>query len=164
MSAESQTQNSTHLNCNGRSKLPTTSFEDADGLYMAFSNQELDENGIIRTELFRLPDMSCNWSRFSQPIDVRYRKDGRVTDGALAIRVGEVKFDEFAIPVHDPLCNESPENYSHCEVRSIPGNLKAGDEPPKDAKKRKSSSEKQRRAAWRRHLVLHCSIVVPPEG
>ena len=151
------------LNCQGRAKLPLSEFNDVDSLFVSFCQHDLDEQGKFKTELIRLPDFSCNWSKFSEPEDVKYRKNGCITDGAFSISVSISKFENFAMPVHDPLCGEHPENYSHCEIRIIPVDLQSGKEPPKGFKP-KSASAKNKRKAWRRHIALNANIVVPAEA
>ena len=57
---------------NGRKKLPTSSFQDQDKLYRSYNSEELDENDKIKLERIKFPDLSCNWSKFSEPEDVLF--------------------------------------------------------------------------------------------
>ncbi len=147
------------LECRGRTKLPQSQFEGEQRLYFAFDRTFVDDEGRIKTEALRLPDFSCNWERFSIPEDVRYRKNGRLSDGCAAIRVDEVWYQDFATAVHDPICDEDPENYSHVEVRVVPPGSQISDEPPRNSRYKGSKS---RRTEWRRHIRNRLTIELHP--
>jgi hypothetical protein len=55
--------------CRGRQALPPSEFHLSDELYRGFTADDLDEEGRLDAESLRLPDLSCNWSRFSIPED-----------------------------------------------------------------------------------------------
>ena len=129
-------------------------------LYMGIRCEHFDQHQELKPELFRLPDLSCNWSLYSNPGDVRYREGGEITDGSLCMPVSEVHHDDFTITVHDPICDADIENYSHCEVRVNPGGLGADEEPPKKYK----AGGKAKRRAWRKHVILKSTIAIQPEA
>lgn len=139
-------------------------FLDSDRLYVSFPLAQLDDQGNVSTEKLQMPDCSCNWSRFSKLKDVLYRENGRLTDGCFSFSVADVKFDGYAVVVHDPVCGKIPENYSHCELRLDPGELKPNDEPPHGQKKAKSKTAKGLRNAWRRNLALKVKIELEPQA
>ena len=84
-------------------------------LYRRFAREEIDVEGKLDTDSIRLPDLSCNWAKFSEPDDVK----SLPTDGCYRITVADARYDGFATVVHDPLCDMQPENYSHCEIRQL---------------------------------------------
>ena len=79
----------------------------------------LDDERKLKTEAIRLPDWSCNWSKYSKPEDVRVRENGQPTDGCLSITVEDVRYNDFATVVHDPLCKVKRENYSHFPLEQV---------------------------------------------
>ncbi|HEB30157.1 MAG TPA: hypothetical protein ENI15_04695 [Spirochaetes bacterium] len=152
------------LKINGRSKLPTTAFKPTDKLYHAYNNEDLDENDDIKLETVRFPDFSCNWNRFSEPIHVRYRKNGLKTDGCYSFTVEIARYKSIATPVHDPDPDEdnSYPNYSHVEIRQLLVGETVHFEPPK---KRYSRSKKQKstRLEYRQNLLSKINYELPPE-
>jgi hypothetical protein len=75
-----------------------------DKLYRGFRSEELDDEGKLDADTLRLPDLSCNWNRFSIPHDIRYRMPGCEQDGCYAITVETARYKSFATPCHDPMC------------------------------------------------------------
>lgn len=149
------------LACNERSKEKIESFKETDLLFLGYRKANIDSsNGQVTTATLRLPDLSCNWERFSQPQDVRFRENGLQSDGCLSITVQDVRYEEYATAVHDPICGEPVENYSHCEVRTVQDGSDVLTEPPKKGAKR----GKQMRLAWRRHVRNKLQIVIEAVG
>lgn len=67
-----------HLHINGRTE--DQSFTENDHLYRGYTFEEYDFlEDAIKTETVKFPDFSCNWNRYSEPVDVRYRLNGRKT-------------------------------------------------------------------------------------
>jgi hypothetical protein len=114
---------------------------------------------MIRIETIRFPDFSCNWSRFSLPSDVRYRLNGRPTDGAYAFTVEIARYKSIATPVHDPLYSPM-ENYSHVEVRELLDGESVFSEPPRCRKKKKSG--RARRLEYRQNLLNGLHVELEP--
>ncbi len=160
MSEELEQQVRQRLACSGRTALKRSEFLNEDQLLLSFRQQQLDSEGVFKPELFQLPDISCNWRRFSEPIDVRFRENGRQTDGCAAIFVRDVCLDDFAVAVHDPLCNRQIENYSHCEIRLNPGGLGVDEEPPQKLGK----GQRAKRNAWGKNLILNSKILIPADA
>jgi len=107
------------LRINGRFKLPSSAFKETDKLYHAFDNEDLDEQVEIKLETIRFPDFSCNWNRFSKPEHIRYRKNGKKTDGCYSFTVQVSRYKSVATPVHDPINDRFFPNYAHVEVREL---------------------------------------------
>ncbi len=102
------------LLCKGRAVLGPLEFDGSDRLYRGFKAQHL-LNGELDVNTLRLPDLSCNWARFSVPGDVRLRFGGTASDGCYSFTVEEARFEGFANVFHDPICGDVPEdeqNYS----------------------------------------------------
>lgn len=150
-----------HLACKGRTKEAIGAFLESHYLYIGYRRANIDPlDGQVTTATIRLPDWSCNWDRFSKPEDVRMRDGGQATDGCLSITVEDVRFNNYATAVHDPICNEPIENYSHCEVRTVQQGGSVNAEPPRDGSKR----GKQERLAWRRHVRNKLQVVIEAEA
>lgn len=109
------------LQCNGRPTLQPTDFRPSDLLYRGFRADELDDEGAIDVDTLRFPDLSCNWNRFSIPQDVRVRMPSCEDDGCYSITVEVARYESFATPVHDPICEGESQNYSHVEIRELAG-------------------------------------------
>jgi hypothetical protein len=145
-----------NLRINGRRKLANTAFQDDNKLYHAFDENDIDEGGI-RLETIRFPDFSCNWCKFSTPQDVRYRMNGKTTDGCYSFAVVASRYKNIATPVHDPLEDKKHPNYAHTEVREL---LEGEDilfEPPKN-RKGKSKKSKSNRLEYRQNLLNNITI------
>lgn len=155
----------TDLSCDGRQSLAGGDFLDDEKLYRGFSADELVD-GKLPVEAMRFPDMSCNWSRFACPCDVRLRlKGGRpVNDGCFSFTISDARFGNYVVVVHDPMCggqtseNHVGENYSHCEVRELREDDSEGFVPPRNRK----IKGKQRRLEWRVNLKEKLAIELLP--
>jgi hypothetical protein len=146
-----------HLACMGRDKQPISAFSETDLLFIGYRLANIDSNdGQLITASIRLPDWSCNWSRYSHPEDVRFRENGLATDGCLSIDIKDVRYQSYATAVHDPICDSLLENYSHCEVRTVQEGGSVESEPPRNGSKR----GKQARLAWRRHIRNRLKIEI----
>lgn len=145
------------LRINGREKLPPTAYDPDDRLYRGYSIDDLDDLDQINANSLRLPDLSCNWDRYSEPEDVRLRRFGQPTDGCYAFSVETARFDRIATPVHDPLNDAPYENYAHTEIRELLPGEPLDTEPPKQ---RKMKKWKARRAKWRRHVVQNLMMEI----
>lgn len=151
-----------HLLCKDRQKLDVSEFDSGSKFYRGFSKNDLDEDGEIKTETLQAPDLSCNWERFSEPEDVRYRENGSLEDGCFQFGIAEVRFQNMANPVHDPLCSGEVENYSHCELRSLKNGEGFSFEPPKKRNRSSGKIAKKRRFEWRSNLRIKLTIVLQP--
>ena len=147
------------LRIDGRAKLPTTAFRLENRLYRAYYLEELDDSGEIDVETLRFPDLSCNWSRFSLPEDVRIRERGRETDGCYSVSVITARWKSIATPVHDPIDSRPFENYSHVEVRELREDEGIYDAPPRNRKFR-GKKHKIRRKEYRRNFVQNLRIEI----
>jgi hypothetical protein len=128
-------------------------------LFRGFKSDEVDDGGIIDVDTLRLPDLSCNWDRFSIAEDIRYRLPGCEKDGCYAVTVEVVRFKSFATPCHDPICDVPDENYSHTEVRELLESESVFCTPPKNRRKRR----KVLRGEWKTNFVNNLKRVFEPE-
>lgn len=149
------------LECRGRFALGPMAFADEERLFRGFGADELDEFGQIDVNTLRMPDLSCNWERFSIAEDVKHRLPNREKDGCYAVRVLDIRYKGFAAPAHDPICGGERENYANVEVRELVEGESFEIAPPKNRK----PSGKQRkllRLEWRTHLVNSLERVFEP--
>lgn len=157
-----------HLLLNGRIKLSTKKFKSSDKLFHGFEKSEINDllpEPKLNLETIRFPDFSCNWDQFSSPEDIRFRKNGKYTDGCYSFTVETSRFENIATPVHDPLKIDDYENYAHVEVREIYEDQ--GEdiyfEPPK-GRKRSSKKRKDLRQKYRQNIVNNLNIEISPEA
>jgi hypothetical protein len=149
------------LRIRGRPKLSVSAFQADDRLYHGFDVDDIDpDTERLKVASIRFPDFSCNWSRFSEPGDVRLRPNAEVTDGCYSITVQASRYQKFANPVHDPIVEGTYENYSHVEVRELRSEEGFDFEPPK-GRKNKSATRKHMRLEYRQHLVNQLAIEIP---
>ena len=151
-----------NLRINGREKLPNTVFLDDDKLYHAFDKDDIEEDDF-RLDSIRFPDFSCNWDKFSIPQDIRFRENGKMTDGCYSFTVCTSRYKNYATPVHDPIEDEKHPNYAHTEVREL---LEGEDilfEPPKN-RKPKSKKSKSIRLEYRQNLLNNITIELDSIG
>ena len=137
------------LSCRLRKKHQPAKFRPDDLLYRDFAVDELDDDGNLDVNTLRIPDMSCNWGRFSKPRDILYRPRGSLTNGCYSLTVATVRFKVFATACHDPICGERPQNYSHIEVRELYEGESVTSEPEKGRKKRR----KALRGEWKTNII-----------
>lgn len=143
----------------GKSKYTSNEIQDDDLLFRDFRKRDLMD-GVIEPASLGMPDMSCNWSRFSKPKDIRFRENADPNSGVLAIKAADARHMNFATPCHDPICESlTTSNYSHIEIRENEPN-QAG-EPAKRFKKGGKVAKKNR-LAWRTHIILNATILVKP--
>jgi hypothetical protein len=133
-----------NLKINGRKKLSTQEFIESDKLYHGFDLSDIDDDGLIGLNTIRFPDFSCNWGRFSFPKDIRYRVNGKMTDGCYSFTVVAARYKNIATPVHDPIDDKKNPNYSHVEVRELFDGEDIFFEPPKNRKARSATGKSQR--------------------
>ncbi len=145
------------LKINGRKKLSNDEIKDEEKLYHGFNKNDLDDNDNLSVATIGFPDFSCNWSKFSEPEDIRYRENGSKTDGCYSILVKISRYKSYATPVHDPLA-QPLENYSHIEVRELYDGESVYFEPPKNRKKKKSG--KSRRLKYRQNILNNLNIIL----
>ncbi len=136
-------------------KYNPSNYKTNDRLYRSYRLSDLNE-GIEKLELntIRFPDFSCNWSRFSEPADIRQRKYGLPTDGCFSFSVDKAQYKEMATPCHDPLL----ENYSHTEVRQLTSEEPLTFEPPKRRKLSSHNWSKTKRLEYRQNIVNNMTI------
>jgi|ERR1700737_78345 len=141
------------LQIRDRLKLETRHFEGEDKLYVAFDSEDIDAlTGELKFESIRFPDFSCNWSRFSEPADLRIRPWGQPDDGCYSIRVSTARYKQIATPVHDPIQTQNYENYAHVEVRELLPGESIYFEPPR-GRKSKNKTRKNLRMEYRQNIV-----------
>jgi hypothetical protein len=149
------------LECRGRVALNAAEFATDDLLYRGFRIDELDDEGRIDVNTLRMPDLSCNWDRFSIPEDVKRRQPGCERDGCYAVKVIDVRYKDFATPVHDPICGVAVENYAHAEIRELIEGESVSTTPPKN-RKPTGKARKVLRLEWRTHIVNRLRRVFDP--
>lgn len=139
-----------------KGKYAPADFLAKDKLYRGFRKSELDEQFVIRADVIRFPDFSCNWSRFSAPRDVRNRENSLPTDGCFSFTVEMARYKKMATTCHDPLEN----NESHSEVRQLLPSEDVYTEPPKGRKleKEREGWACSKRLEFRQNLVNNLSI------
>ena len=148
-----------NLKIKDRFKRPVTDFNNEDKLYRGFNHYSLDqENNKIRIETIRFPDFSCNWSKFSTPQDVRYRKNSDINDGCYSFTVKTARYKGYANPVHDPIKEDIYENYAHVEVRELYEGEDFNSEPPKQRPKRRKSLRHEYRQNMLNNLTIEFNI------
>jgi len=153
------------LSCCGRQPLACSDFLDDDKLYRGFSADEF-VGGVLTVAAMPFPDMSCNWSRFACPYDVRLRlKRGQpVNDGCFSFTISDARYSNYAVVIHDPICceqasqNHVGENYSHCEIRELRNGEDERFVPPR----KRDIKGKTRRLAWRVNLNKRLAIELYP--
>ena len=142
----------------GRQKLPTSSFKDTDKLYRAFTREELEDDENIGLNAIKSTDISCNWSRFSKPEDLRYRKNAKDGEGCYSFTVVTSRYNNSANPVHYPIPDNDPyPNYSHVEVRQLYEGEDILFEPPRGRKKKYPA----KRLEYRKNLLNCLKIEIP---
>ncbi|MEE8329507.1 MAG: hypothetical protein V3R54_06215 [Thermodesulfovibrionia bacterium] len=141
----------------GRKKLPASSFKDQEKLYRSYDKDDLDENDKIKLETIKFPDLSCNWSRFSIPKDILFRRNAKKNDGCYSFMVLTSRYKKMATPVHEPINEKKFPNYAHVEVRALRANEDFHVEPQK---KRKIHS-KSNKFEYRQNLLnsLHIEFI-----
>jgi len=112
-------------------------------------------------ETIRFHDFSCNWDRFSNPEDIRFRQNGNKTDGCYSFTVLTSRYKSITTPVHDPIQNIEFPNYSHVEVRELFEGESILFEPPKNRKKKKS--RKSKRLKYRQNILNNLIIELESE-
>jgi len=146
------------LKIQGRQKLQPQDFVLEDKLFVAFDRDDIDaDTGDLIPERIRFPDFSCNWSRFSEPGDVRVRPNGRDDDGCYSFTVAVARYKELATPVHDPISKKDYENYAHVEVRELRQGESIYSEPPR-GRKSSSKGRKHLRAEYRQNIINNRTI------
>ncbi|MBF0338204.1 MAG: hypothetical protein HQL05_10265 [Nitrospirae bacterium] len=123
-----------YLRINGRKRCLPNEFNQSDKLYRSYELADLDDSGRISLETIKFPDVSFNWSKFSEPKDIIYRKNGRPTDGCYSITVETSRFENIATPVHDPIDDYDNPNYAHVEIRVLKDGEDFNFEPSKGRK------------------------------
>lgn len=132
-----------HLQINGRTT--DQNFHDDDILYRGFGLHEYDHlEETIKLESIRFPDLSCNWERYSEVEDIKFRQNGKNTDGCYSFSVVVSRYENIATPVHDPIDDPEYPNYAHTEIRVLRANDPQGYLPPKGRKLPKSKVKKMR--------------------
>jgi hypothetical protein len=127
-------------------------------LYRGITKTDLEPDGRIRRKSIRFPDFSCNWSRFSRPIDVRKRKNSSPNEGCYSFTVETARYKKMAAPCHDP----EPSMYCHTEVRQLTEKEDIHTEPPKGRKLKSFAWSPTRKNEYREYLAMHTDIEIYP--
>ena len=145
-----------NLLINGRTKLPSSAFQNDDKLFRAFDKDDLDEDDNIRVETIRFPDVSCNWSKFSIAEDIKHRENGHKTDGCYSFSVSVSRYNKMATPVHDPTSDAFYPNYAHVELRVLYDGEDLLFEPPKGRELKAKSKRFEYRQNINHFLQIEC--------
>jgi hypothetical protein len=130
-------------------------------LFVGYRRSDInDGTNAIELNFFRFPDFSCQWERFSDPKDVRLRKNGQLTDGCISFQVWHSQYRKMATPCHDP----SPEIYAHTEIRQLKDSESLTFEPPKNRKLESHNWSKTQRREYRQHLVNNHLVEIEAEA
>jgi hypothetical protein len=132
----------------------------SDRLHRGFCLADVDDNGDIDVASFESRDLSCQWSRFAIPTDIRHREDDRESDGCYSFTVETARFRNLATPCHDPIEKPSHEDYSHVEIRWLNPGESIDFAPPHGRKNRSGKAAKADRLAWRTNAVRHLRIEI----
>ena len=92
------------------------------------------------------------------------REGGRLTDGCYRFTTEHARYRGVANPVHAPLCDCEPENYSHTELRGLKEGESVEFEPPAGRKHSRGTKAKALRFEWRVNLSKRLEIVLPAEA
>jgi hypothetical protein len=141
-----------------RTVLSSASFDVEDRLYRGFCLADLDDAGNIDVASFEPMDLSCNWSRFAIPSDIRHRQGGCASDGCYSITVRTARYRSLATPCHDPIQTADYENYAHVEIRWLQPGENVLDAPPHGRRSRGGKMAKADRLAWRTNAVRNLTI------
>lgn len=134
-------------------------------LYHGFRDSDLSpDTRKLNVNTIRFPDFSCNWSRFSQPEDVKRRQNGLQTDGCYSFTVAVARYNGMATTCHDPLPSTDPKNYAHVEVRQLKPDEGIFFEPKKEREltKKEEGWSKSQRLAYRTNMTLHLLREIEP--
>ena len=146
------------LRIGNRAKLPASHFAEHHKLYRAFDLEDVDsQTERLKVASIPFPDLSCNWSLFSLPEDVRLRPGAHQTDGCYSFTVTVARYQRLANPVHDPIRMALYENYSHVEVRELAKGEGFEVEPP-PRRRFRSKTRKSRRLEYRQNLALRSVV------
>lgn len=142
----------------GRPRLPVSSFKSTDKLYRSFDEGDIDPQvNRLKTSSIPFPDLSCNWSRFSEPGDVRLRPGASATDGCYSFTVAVARYKEMANSVHDPEKTGLYENYSHVEIRELATGEDFTVEPPRQ-RRFKNKARKRLRLEYRQYMAIQAEV------
>ena len=146
------------LKIRNRPRLSVGHFEEHHKLYRSFDRDDIDaQTEQLKVASILFPDLSCNWSLFSIPEDVRLRPGARQSDGCYSFTVQVARYRRLANPVHDPMRTGLYENCAHVEVRELTEGEGFDVEPP-PRRRFRSKTRKSRRLEYRQNLALR-SIV-----
>lgn len=137
-------------------KYTPSDFNADDRLYRGFKEEDLlPKTNDINVNSISFPDVSCNWSQFSFPKDIRKRENGSPTDGCYSFTVEVSRFESMATPCHDPI----KDNYSHTEIRQLRSDENIYFEPPKGRQKMESHNwSKSKKLMYRKNIADHLVI------
>lgn len=137
------------------SKFSPSDFSTDDKLYRGFNISDLvPDTDRLEVNSINFPDFSCNWSRFSEPTDIRKRENAEITDGCYSFTVEITRYKEMATPCHDPV----EDNYAHVEVRQLKENESVYFEPPKGRKLKSNTWSKSKRLEYRQNIINNLII------
>lgn len=106
-------------------------FNPKEKLYREFNQSDLlPATNTLEVNAISFPDLSCNWSRFSLPKDIRKRENANPSGGCYSFTVQVSQFENMATPCHDQMKS----NFSHTEVRQLKIEEQIDFEPPKKRK------------------------------
>jgi hypothetical protein len=135
-------------------------------LYRGFRKIDLpDQWGALRANSFSFPNISCNWNRFSKPLDIRKRAGGLPTDGCYSFTVEQARYDGMVNTCHDPTPINDRKNYAHTELRQLMIGEDFSFEPPKDRpklEKEKQGWSRSKRLAYRQYISLNLRSEIDP--
>jgi hypothetical protein len=138
-------------------------------LYRGFKKDDLpDDTGMLAGNHFTFPKnggISCDWSRFAQPADVRRRRKDTEHDGCYSFTVEHARYNGKASTCHDPCPKDNPKNYAHMEIRQLRPKDDPFHEPPKYCKRLEKESDgwsKSCRLAYREYISLKLTIEIEP--
>lgn len=130
-------------------KFTPSDFEPHQKLYRGFDLEDFPpDTEKLYLNSIDFPDLSCNWSRFSDPSSVRERPNANKTDGCYSFTVRDARYKKIATPCHDP----DDDNYSHTEVRQLKKDESVDCEPPKN-RRLKSAWASKDRAEYRQNII-----------
>ena len=141
-------------------------FHPLEKLYRAFRKIDQPEPmSDLRANSFTFPNISCNWSRFSKPKDVRKRPGGLPTEGCYSFTVEQARYEGMVNTCHDPFPITDRKNYAHTELRQLMPGEGITFEPPGNRAKLEKAGQgwpPSKRLAYRQYISLHLNREIEP--
>jgi hypothetical protein len=149
-----------------RHRFVPSDFHPLERLYRRFRIiDQPDPMSELRANSFSFPNISCNWSRFSKPKDVRKIPDSLPTDGCYSFTIEQARYEGMVNACHDPFPITNKRNYAHTELRQLKPGEGIAFEPPGDRaklEKAKDGWSNAKKLAYRQYISLNLKREIEP--